>query len=119
MFKEVLKDVVEGTDGGVAGLLMGYDGIPVDQYVRDEATLNVETVGMEYSVIIKDIRRAAELLEAGRANEVSIRAERLTTVIRLLNDEYFVALTMRPDGNFGKGRYLLRKSALQLLETLG
>lgn len=120
MFREVLQDVVERTEGGVAGLLMGFDGIPVDAYVRDGGGLpvDVETVGMEYSVILKDIRKAAELLEAGGASEVSIQAEKLTTVIRVLNDEYFVAITLRPDGNYGKARFLLRTAGSKLLSEL-
>jgi hypothetical protein len=35
-----------------------------------------------------------------------------------LNEEYFVALALLPDGNFGKGRYLLRTVAPKLLEQL-
>jgi predicted regulator of Ras-like GTPase activity (Roadblock/LC7/MglB family) len=120
MFREVLQDVVERTEGGVAGLLMGFDGITVDAYVRDAGGLpvDVETVGMEYSVILKDIRKAAELLEAGTASEISIQAEKLTTVIRVLNDEYFVAVTLRPDGNYGKARFLLRTASSKLLSEL-
>ena len=120
MFREVLQDVVDRTEGGVAGLLMGFDGIPVDHYVRDPAhmSVDVETVGMEFSVILKDIRKAAELLEAGGANEVSIQAERMTTVIRLLNEEYFVAMTLTPDGNYGKARFLLRTAGSKLISEL-
>ena len=120
MFKEVLEEVVERTEGGVAGLLMGFDGIPVDSYIKDtdQEVFDVETVGMEYSVILKDIKRAAELLEAGDAKEIAIRAERLTTVIRVLNDGYFVAMTLRPDGNFGKARFLLRTASSKLLSGL-
>jgi len=118
MFKEILKDVVDHTDGGVAGLLMGFDGIPVDQYVRDDEGFDVESVGMEYSVILKNIRSAAEMLDAGDATEVSVQAERLTTVIRLLNDEYFVAVALRPSGNLGKARFLLRTRSVKLLSDL-
>ncbi len=120
MFREVLQEVVDRTEGGVAGLLMGFDGIPVDTYVREGAhvPVDVETVGMEYSVILKDIRKAAELLEAGGAKEVAIQAEKLTTVIRVLNDEYFVAMTLRPDGNYGKARFLLRTAGGKLLSEL-
>jgi predicted regulator of Ras-like GTPase activity (Roadblock/LC7/MglB family) len=119
MFREVLEDVVERTEGGVAGLLMGFDGIPVDAYVKEAAgPIDVETVGMEYSVILKDIKKAAELLEAGGAREVSIQAERMTTVIRVLNDDYFVAITLRPNGNFGKARFLLRTAGTRLLSEL-
>lgn len=118
MFKDVLREVVERTDGGLAALLMGYDGIPVDQYVRDEQPLEVEPIGMEYSVILSQIRKAAEMLDAGLAREVTVQAERMTTVIRLLNDEYFVAVTLTPEGNAGKARFLLRTSAQKLLNDL-
>jgi predicted regulator of Ras-like GTPase activity (Roadblock/LC7/MglB family) len=118
MFEDVLMDVVNRTEGGVAGLLMGFDGIPVARYVKDDMPLDVDTVGMEYSVILKDIRRAAEMLETGVAREISIQAEKMTTVIRLLSDEYFVAIALRPDGNYGKARFLLRTQGTKLLNEL-
>jgi predicted regulator of Ras-like GTPase activity (Roadblock/LC7/MglB family) len=118
MFKEVLKNVVDRTEGGLAGLLMGYDGIAVDSYVSERAQLDVETIGMEFSVILKNIKRAAELLEAGHANEVAIRAERMITVMRLLNEEYFLAVALTPDGNAGKARFLLRTQGSKLLADL-
>jgi predicted regulator of Ras-like GTPase activity (Roadblock/LC7/MglB family) len=118
MFKDVLRDVVERTEGGVAGLLMGFDGIPVENYVKAGVSVDVESVGMEYSVILTQIMKAAKMLEAGEAREVSIQAENLTTVIRLLNPAYFVALTMQPHGNFGKARFLLRTLTPKLLDDL-
>jgi len=118
MFQEVLRNVVDQSEGGIAALLMGYDGIPVDKYVREDSTLDVEPIGMEYSVILSQIRKAAEMLDAGTAREVAIQAEKLTTIIRLLNDEFFVALAIRPDGNFGKARFLLRTGASKLLSEL-
>jgi predicted regulator of Ras-like GTPase activity (Roadblock/LC7/MglB family) len=118
MFKDVLRDVVERTDGGIAGLLMGFDGIPVENYVKGDLAVDVESVGMEYSVILTQIMKAAKMLDAGDAREVSIQAENLTTVIRLLNKEYFVALTIGPKGNFGKGRFLLRTLTPKLLDDL-
>ena len=117
MFKEVLQEVVDNTDGGVAGLLMGYDGIPVDQYVKDGA-FDIETIGMEYSVIVKSIRQAAEMLDVGTAREIAIKSERLTTLIRMLNDEYFVAVTLKPSGNLGKARFLMRTRSTKLLSEL-
>ena len=118
MFQEVLKRVVDNTDGAIAALLMGYDGIPVEQYVADGATLDVATIGMEYSVILKSIINAAEMLEIGAALEVSIRAERMTTLVRLVTDEYFVAIAIEPEGNLGKARYLTRVQAPTLAENL-
>lgn len=118
MFKEVLRDVVQRTDGSIAALLMGFDGIPVEQYVREGIEMDVETVGMEYSVILSQIRKAAQMLEAGAAQEVAIQAEKLMTIIRLLGEDYFVAVTLEPNGNVGKARFLLRTHAEKLLSDL-
>ena len=118
MFKEVLREVVERTEGGIASLLMGFDGIPVENYVKTGVKLDVESVGMEYSVILTQISKAASMLDAGAAREISIQTENMTTVIRLLNTEYFVALTMAPNGNFGKARFLLRTLTPKLVDEL-
>ena len=108
MFQENLKRLVDGTDGGVAGLLMGFDGIAVESYSAPEEGVDITTVGMEFSFVLTQVRKAAEILEVGALQEIAIRAEKLTILIRVVSPEYFVALAVRPEGNFGKGRYLLR-----------
>jgi predicted regulator of Ras-like GTPase activity (Roadblock/LC7/MglB family) len=118
MFKEALRDVVEGTEGGMAGLLMGFDGIAVESYTKSDSEVDIQTVGMELSVVLKDVRRAVEQLQGGDAREIAIQAEKVTTLVRLINADYFIALTMSPDGNFGKGRFLLRLAAPKLLSNL-
>jgi predicted regulator of Ras-like GTPase activity (Roadblock/LC7/MglB family) len=118
MFKEILQDLVDRTDGGVAGLLMASDGIAIDQYSKGNGPFDIESVGMEYSVVLKGVQRAAEMLDTGATEEVSVKTERLTTVVRMLSDEYFVALAVAPGGNVGKARFLLRASAPKLIENL-
>jgi predicted regulator of Ras-like GTPase activity (Roadblock/LC7/MglB family) len=118
MFKEILRELVDRTDGGVAGLLMAADGIAIDQYSKEDGPFDIESVGMEYSVVLKGVQRAAEMLDAGTTEEVSVQTERLTTVVRMLSEEYFVALAVAPGGNVGKARYLLRVSAPKLIENL-
>jgi predicted regulator of Ras-like GTPase activity (Roadblock/LC7/MglB family) len=75
-------------------------------------------VGSEYSQVLMQIRQAAQMLDMGSTSEVAIQAENMTTLMRLLNEEYFIAVTMRPQGNIGKARFLLRTSAPKLLENL-
>src|SRR4029077_17624074 len=62
MFQDVLRELVEHTDGAIASLLMGFDGITVDSYSRARASLNVESVGSEYSVVLGQIKQAAAML---------------------------------------------------------
>jgi predicted regulator of Ras-like GTPase activity (Roadblock/LC7/MglB family) len=117
MFQENLKRLVADTEGGIAGLLMGFDGIAVDSYTGpqdDVDKIDITTVGMEFSFILTQVRKAAEILEVGGPQEVAIRAEKLTILIRVVNPDYFIALALRPEGNFGKGRYLLRVVAPKL-----
>jgi hypothetical protein len=40
--------------------------------------------------------------------------ESTTVIMRLFSREYFVVLALKPDGNYGRGRYELRKAELQL-----
>lgn len=117
MFKEALQGAVESTDGGLAGLLMDFEGIPVESYSRDGA-FDIEAVGAEVSVVVKAIQRATAMLEAGDTREVSFKSEKMVTLIRVINDSYFVAMTLAPEGNFGKGRYMLRLLAPQLKTEL-
>jgi predicted regulator of Ras-like GTPase activity (Roadblock/LC7/MglB family) len=118
MFRDALRTVVENTEGGMAGLLMDFEGIPVDSYTRDGAPFDIDQVGAEFSVVVKSIRRAAESLEAGATHEVAILADRVMTVIRVVNHDYFLALAMDPSGNVGKARYLLRTTAPAILREL-
>jgi len=120
MFVEALREVVENTEGAIAGLLMDAEGIPLESYVKEgfTAPFDIEIVGAEYSVIVKSVQRTVDSLEAGTTREVSVQAERVTTLIRVLTDEYFLALALDPTGNIGKGRYMLRVSAPKLLAEL-
>jgi len=118
MFKEAIQEVVEGTQGGLAGLLMDFEGIPLESYTRDGAALDIEAVGAEVSVVVKAIQRASEMLEAGETREVAFKSDKLVTIIRVINENYFLALSLHPDGNFGKGRFMLRTTAPKLLKEL-
>src|SRR5690606_40628693 len=118
MFKEALRGAVESTDGGVAGLLMDFEGIPVESYARDGASFDIEAVGAEVSVVVKAIQRATEMLEAGETCEVSFKSDKMVTLIRVINASYFVAVTMEPEGNVGKSRFLLRVLAPKLAAEL-
>jgi predicted regulator of Ras-like GTPase activity (Roadblock/LC7/MglB family) len=118
MFKSILREVVENTDGALASILMGFDGITVDSYTDSASHIDMETVGSEYSQVLMQIKQAAQMLDMGTANEVAVQAENMITLMRLINDEYFVALAIEPTGNLGKARFLLRMQAGKLLENL-
>src|SRR4051794_31241336 len=109
MFRDNLKTIVDNVEGGIAGLLMGFDGIAVETYTRAipsgdaaEDALDINTVGMEFSFILTQVRKAAEALEVGNVQELVVRADRLSIIIRVLSADYFLALAINERGNFGK-----------------
>ena len=120
MFRESLQTLVDKVEGGVAGLLMGFDGIAVESYSREHhgQQMDIQTVGMEFSFILTQVRKAAEILEVGKVEEIVIRAETVNIVIRVLSQDYFLALALTPGGNYGKGRYMLRVIAPKLQSEL-
>jgi predicted regulator of Ras-like GTPase activity (Roadblock/LC7/MglB family) len=118
MFSEILQRIVDETGGGVGAVLMGYDGIAIDQYFLPEEEIDLSMVAIEYSNVLKEIRKTAEILDIGEMEEVSIKTAKFINVIRIITSEYFIALTLRRDGNFGKGRYLLTRESNNLLAEL-
>lgn len=118
MFAEQLKKVVDNVDGAIAAVVMGLDGIPVETYVRQDDRVDVTTVAMEFSFIISQVRKAGDSLAVGSLEELSVKAQRLVLVCRMLSPQYFVAIAMAPEGNFGKCRYLMRLAAPRLVAQL-
>jgi predicted regulator of Ras-like GTPase activity (Roadblock/LC7/MglB family) len=121
VFKDALREIVDKTEGGLAGLIMDSEGIAVESYARDVpggAPFDITTIGIEFGVVLGSIKRAAESLDAGKAHEVAIGTDKMVTLIRTLGDTYFLAVAITPDGNLGKGRFLMRTAVPKLLVEL-
>ena len=120
-FRENIKKLVERLDGGVAAVLMGFDGISVDSYAKtgyDGALPDIQTLAMEFAHLIAQARRTLQSLDAGPLEEFTLRAESLTLVVRVLTQEYFLACAVLPSGSVGKARYLMRMTAPALSADL-
>lgn len=117
-FRETLQNIVENVGGGLGAVIMGYDGIPIDEYVKEDGALDVELLTAEYAAVLKEIKRTVEVLKTGVLEEVAINTEFSTAIARVINDDFFVVLVMGSGGNFGKGRFLLRREGPKLGEAL-
>ena len=119
MFRDTLQKMVDRLDGGVAGILMGFDGIAVDHYSREgQDEIDIQTVGMELAHAVVQMRKAVERLDLGQAAEITVRTDRLVVLVYVLSSEYFVACAVRPDSSFGKARYVMRLAAPQIRAEL-
>ena len=118
MFAETLKRIVDNVDGGIAAVVMGLDGIPVETYMKQSDRVDVNTVAMEFSFILTQVRKAGDSLQVGSLEELSVKAQRLVLICRMISPQYFVAVVIAPEGNLGKARYLARVSAPTLAAQL-
>jgi len=117
-FKAILKTLVGQCSGALGGVIMGYDGIAIEEYLADATGLDVQTLAIEYASVLKEIKRTVGVLKTGELQEVSIISEQCSVIVRGVSDDFFVALVLNSEGNFGKARYLLKREAPQLREAL-
>lgn len=117
-FEALLRELVEKVPGSRAGLLMGADGIPIDSYVAGSPALDPQQAAAEYAAVVAAARRAAESLEAGAVEELTLATENSTVLVRTVTPDYFVALALGPGGDRGRGRFRLRLASLRLAPEL-
>ena len=113
-FTEVLKNAVESVDGAVSAMIIASDGIPVEEYYT-EKILDLTDLGAEASAMIKDVENASKELRIGDAKEFSIISDLCGIIVRKISDGYYFALVIKSEGNYGKGRFVLRR-AVPLVE---
>ena len=118
MFKDTLRELVEGVDGGMASTVMDSSGIALETYAKDDAAYDISIIGIEYGVVLGSIQRASEQLGAGEAQEVVIETEKHSTLLRVINETYFMAFTIAPGANIGKARFRVRLAVPQIVADL-
>ena len=120
-FESILGQVLNECPGALGVALMGSDGIPIAQVaVSSPQDLgdDVSLLGIEFGRILDEARKAADAASAGGVLELAVQTERCHVVIHALDRETFLVLALAPEGNVGKGRYLLRRYQLALREEL-
>jgi predicted regulator of Ras-like GTPase activity (Roadblock/LC7/MglB family) len=115
MFKSLLENIIERTEGSLGALIMGTDGIAVEKVFGDAGKeANLDIAAAEFTSLVRSARRAGSDLGLGNLRELVISLDGSIMVMRLLSADYFVVLALNPAGNLGRGRFELRKAELQL-----
>jgi predicted regulator of Ras-like GTPase activity (Roadblock/LC7/MglB family) len=122
-FGNHLRQIVDHCGGGIGAALMGNDGIPIEQVLVTAApdgplSDDIGTAGVEFGRILDEIRKASDAIAGGTVLETIVRLQRFTLVFRAVDDESFLVVVLRPDGNLGKARYLIRRHLLAIRQEL-
>ena len=122
-FTEHLQGVVSSVDGAIACSVMGFDGIAVETLQSPKAgdaaaTLELTNAWVEFGNLLAQLKLTAETLKTGKVAELSVNSEKVITLMRMVNQDYFMVLALLPTGNYGKGRYVLRITAPKVAAEL-
>lgn len=116
-FESVLQTIVDECGGGFSAALMGLDGIAIAQVTasrgrdrEDPLAGDATAAGIEFGRILGDMTKASDVLDAGPLRESVITLARIQLVFHAVDEELVLVLALRPDGNLGKARYLIRRS---------
>lgn len=119
MFKDVMSAALDNTEGSIGVVIMGMDGIPVEQLWRENGDGDTYDIAVhEYTNLLRNAKRAAAGSDLGKMLEMTVSSEKGIFVLHPVGEGYFLAMILAPTGNFGRGRYELRRAELLLTDEL-
>jgi predicted regulator of Ras-like GTPase activity (Roadblock/LC7/MglB family) len=116
-FVENLRKISNNLEDSLGVALVGMDGIVVEEHRRDNL-LDLSALAAEFSAVLRQLEEVSEGLHFGQAQELCVLADKGLILIKKINPEYFLLLVIHSEGNFGKGRYLLRREVAHLEKEL-
>ena len=72
----------------------------------------------EFGRILGDMTKASDSLGTGPVREAVLSLARATLIFHAVDEDLILVLALRPDGNLGKARYLIRRNLPQLRAEL-
>jgi predicted regulator of Ras-like GTPase activity (Roadblock/LC7/MglB family) len=117
VFQDTLRRVAERVEGARAVSLVGVDGIAIDSYVGEDG-VPMESLAAEMGAIVKAARASSALTENDAITQLTVGSGSATTILCRVTEEYYLLLWLARDGNFGRGRFELRKAASALEKEL-
>jgi predicted regulator of Ras-like GTPase activity (Roadblock/LC7/MglB family) len=121
-FAAILRTLVQEAGGAIAAVLLGRDGIPIEQVeagrLGGEESERIASAGAELGRIFEEIRKASDSFGGGPPQETVVRLQRWWLLMRPVDDETYLLLVLEPEGNVGKARFLMRRHLPALQEQL-
>lgn len=115
VFKDILKNALARTEGGIGAVIMGMDGIAVEKVLLDAGIeANLDVAAAEFNAIIRTAQRTGKTMEFGALQEVVVSFDTIRFAMRQLSSDYYLVMALEADGNLGRGRFELRKAELDL-----
>ena len=76
VFRDILQEIVDQSEGAFAATLMGVDGIQVADVVLGDSDLDVQVVGIEFSRVFQETRNLVTAIVGGSTEELTISTQK-------------------------------------------
>jgi predicted regulator of Ras-like GTPase activity (Roadblock/LC7/MglB family) len=118
IFSALLKQILERVEGAVGAMIVGLDGIAIEQELSDPTANDgrLSMIAASYATLLRNSMRTSFDAGVGSLQEMTVTSENMTLVIKLINPEYFLLISLKSTGNLGRARFELRKAQLLLEE---
>ncbi|MDJ0786190.1 MAG: hypothetical protein QNK05_05240 [Myxococcota bacterium] len=120
-FETTLSKIAEGCDASAVAL-MGSDGIAIAEVegpaASEDAVDQLTMVGAEFGRILDEIRKASDSVGGGGVDEVSLRLSGLQVMLRVVDAETMLVVTLPSEANSGRARFEMRRQLLALQSEL-
>jgi predicted regulator of Ras-like GTPase activity (Roadblock/LC7/MglB family) len=124
-FESILQAIVDEAGGGRSAALMGLDGIAVAEVrasqgadSEDPLSGDVTRAGIEFGRVLGEMAKASDSLGTGSVREAVLTLARATLIFHTVDEDLVLVLALRPDGNLGKARYLIRRNLAEIKAEL-
>ena len=117
-FTDILTEATRNVEGIVAAGLVGVDGIGVETVSANGDEFDAEATEVELAGLVGNVNRAAKALSAGSIRDLIVEAEKQSYLISLIDQDYFLVITLGPGANLGRARFEVKRIAQRLRENL-
>jgi predicted regulator of Ras-like GTPase activity (Roadblock/LC7/MglB family) len=112
VFKDYLSKIISEVEGVHSIFLISEEGIIIEEE-KPDPSLSGEEMAAYVTEIMKDIRSLLREKMKGELQEAIFITDNLKTCIYII-DQNIIMLNLKQDGEYSKGRHVLRKYAKKI-----
>jgi predicted regulator of Ras-like GTPase activity (Roadblock/LC7/MglB family) len=116
MLSETLETISQRVHGASAVMVVGLDGLVVDQYLSAENDLVLEVVAAEVATLLRQAETSSSDMNTGILEEINMKTDRYYLLIHRITSDYFICMALAVGENLGRARFEMKKARSRLLE---
>ena len=120
VFEEQARQFVQKVPGVIACSVMGFDGVPIATHTMGGLTIDVDALFTEVATAAGNLMKLGQSHPTlGGMQEWTLTHDRMTTLLKTVDDNYFVVAMMENEAIIGRARFELRLLAPEIQKALG